>query len=83
MELGSAISRITAGPADILGLPLGRLSVGSQADICVFDPEARWVLSVDNLVSQGHNTPFLGTELKGRVSWTLLSGRIVYERPKP
>jgi dihydroorotase len=30
------------------------------------------------LVSQGHNSPFLGHMLRGRVTHTLLGGRIVY-----
>lgn len=80
ISLSAAIDRLTAGPADILGLPLGRLDVGRTADVCIFDPEARWVASPSTLVSQGHNTPFLGWELAGHVNWTLLAGRIAYER---
>jgi dihydroorotase-like cyclic amidohydrolase len=30
------------------------------------------------LASQGHNTPFLGLELRGRVTSTLVDGRVVY-----
>jgi dihydroorotase len=33
----------------------------------------------DALRSQGKNTPFLGLEVGGRVSATLLGGRVVHE----
>jgi dihydroorotase len=80
ISLSAAIERLTAGPAQILGLPLGRLDAGRAADVCVFDPEDPWVVSASTLASLGHNTPFLGQRLQGRVSWTLLAGRIVFER---
>lgn len=80
MDLPTAIARLTIGPAGVLQTPLGRLEPGRAADICVFDPTETWVLSPETLVSQGHNTPFLGRHLKGRVRWTLLGGRIVFER---
>jgi dihydroorotase len=80
LDLSTAIARLTCGPAEILGLPLGRLEVGARADVCVLDTQAAWVVSPDTLVSEGRNTPFLGRELRGRVSWTLLGGRIVFER---
>jgi dihydroorotase len=80
LDLGSAIARLTCGPAEILGLPVGRLDVGRSADLCVFDPEESWTVGPETLASRGHNTPFWGRELRGRVSWTLLAGRIVFER---
>jgi dihydroorotase len=78
IDLSSAIARLTCGPADILGLPLGRLHPGAAADICIFDPEDYWTLDASGLLSQGKNTPFDGWELPGRVTHTLLQGRIVY-----
>jgi dihydroorotase len=80
MDLSTAIARLTWGPAEILGLPLGRLDLGRGADICVFDPEATWTLTEETMVSRGHNTPFLGRPLQGRVNWTLLHGRVVFRR---
>jgi len=83
LDLATAIARITIGPARILQLPWGRLDPGRVADICIFDPEARWVPSEVTLVSAGRNTPFLGRELRGRVSRTLLAGNIVFQREDP
>lgn len=80
LTLSQAIARLSSGPAAILGLPLGRLEPGASADICIFDPQARWALNASEMTSRGHNTPFLGRELIGRVSHTLLEGRIVYRQ---
>lgn len=81
LDLMGMIERLTIGPAAILErADLGRLAPGSKADVCVFDPEAVWTVAPDTWISQGRNTPFMGCELRGRVSWTLLGGRIVFER---
>ncbi len=81
LPLPEALARVTSGPADILGLPLGRLSVGSAADICVFDPDSSWRLRAGDLRSRGHNTPFIDWEFRGRVQWTFFEGRLTFEQP--
>lgn len=78
IELTDLIHRLTAGPASILGLPYGTLSVGASADVCIFDPQASWQLDSSTLQSRGLNTPFLGWEMQGRVTHTLLAGNPVY-----
>jgi dihydroorotase len=79
LTLPEAIALLTHKPAGIVGLETGHLGVGATADICIFDPEARWVLTQDKLVSRGRNTPFLGWEFRGRVTHTLVGGKLVYE----
>ena len=36
--IATALQKITAGPAGLLGLDAGKLAVGSPADLCIFDP---------------------------------------------
>jgi dihydroorotase len=78
MDLSSAIARLTSGPAAILGQPLGTLTPGLAADICIYDPDDRWFVDAEKLISQGKNTPFQGWEMPGRVTHTFLKGRLVY-----
>jgi len=78
IQLDELIHRLTAGPAGILGLPFGTLSVGASADVCIFDPEHTWQLNTGTLLSNGHNTPFMNWEMKGRVIHTLLAGKLVH-----
>ncbi len=79
LDLPTAIARLTSGPADILGLPLGQLATGADADICIFDPEVPWQLRAEEMLSAGKNTPFLEREFTGRVTHTLFQGRLVYQ----
>jgi dihydroorotase len=78
MDLPTALSRVTSGPADILGLPFGRLGLGSPADVCVFDLGGRWTLDALRMHSDGHNTPFDGWDVPGRIGCTIFNGRVVY-----
>jgi dihydroorotase len=79
VPLASALARVTADPARVLGVDAGHLAVGAPADVCIFDPEQRWTVLPGALKSQGKNTPFLGLELQGKVRYTLVSGQIVHE----
>jgi len=75
-----ALAKITADAARTAGLAAGRLDIGAQADIVVFDPDARWLVNGAALASQGKHTPFLGYELTGQVKATVVGGRIAYQR---
>jgi dihydroorotase len=79
VPLSSALARVTADPARVLGVDAGHLAVGAPADVCIFDPEQRWTVLPGALKSQGKNTPFLGLELQGKVRYTLVGGQIVHE----
>jgi dihydroorotase len=78
--LSLALSRITCDAARVAGLPGGTLSIGAAADVVLFDPAARWLVSGANLASQGKHTPFLGYELAGQVMATIVSGHVAYQR---
>lgn len=78
LSILECIQRVTSGPADILGLKTGRLSVGSPADIAIIDPSHYWQLNDRTMISQGLNTPFTGWEFKGKVTHTFLNGNLVY-----
>ena len=79
VPLIQALACITHRPAQILGVPGGRLGVGANADLCVFDPEARFTVTPKTLKSLGNNTPFLGLELPGVVKATVIDGHVDYE----
>ncbi len=85
-----ALAVITHEPVRVLGDALGslaasagRLIVGGVADVCVFDPAARWTVQPSQLVSQGRHTPFAfetsSMELPARVRCTLVAGQVAYQ----
>ena len=79
LPLLNVLSKITSDPARILGIDAGHLSLGSAADICIFDPDHYWKVTSSAILSQGKNTPFMGMEIPGGVKYTLVNGHIVYE----
>jgi dihydroorotase len=79
VPLMQAIDLISWKPAQVLGVPGGNLSVGSCADLCIFDETAEWVVTSGTLASQGKNTPFQNQPMQGRVRYTLIDGHIDFE----
>jgi len=80
ISLPKILRALSTRPAEILGLPAGRLSVGAPADLIVFDPEAPYVLDKRQLHSLSKNTPFDEARLEGQVTMTVVAGRIVFSR---
>jgi dihydroorotase len=70
---------MTLRPAEILGLPTGRLAIGAPADLIRFDPEAPYVLDPATLHSRCRNTPFDEARLDGKVKLTLVAGSVAHE----
>jgi len=78
LSLSDMLAKMTSNPARLLGLDSGTLSIGSTADVTIFDPDATWIVDRDKLVSKGKNTPWHGKEMTGQVSHTLKAGCLVY-----
>ena len=73
--------RLTSyNPSVLLGLEnKGTIEEGKDADITIFDPNKKYVYTKDMIVSKAKNSPFIGKELKGRVVYTFVGGRLVYQ----
>jgi len=80
ISLPRLLRAITTKPAEILGLPSGRLKIGAPADLIVFDPDAPYVLDKRDLKSLSKNSPFDEARLEGQVTITMVAGRIVFDR---
>ena len=68
-------------PAKVLGLEdKGSVSEGMTADLVIFDPDKQYKIDKNTFASKGKNTPFDGYEVCGEVAYTLVDGRVVYDR---
>ena len=74
-----ALSRLTCGPARILGLPTGSLAPGTPADLVIFDADCAGRISAPDFHSKCKNSPFDGRPVQGRVVKTVRGGRVVYD----
>lgn len=78
LTLPQIIDRLTAKPAALLKLPGGTLAPGSPADITLIDPDLEWTFDKNQSASLARNTPFHGTQLKGRAVRTIVAGQTVW-----
>ncbi|MDX2187215.1 MAG: dihydroorotase [Opitutaceae bacterium] len=78
-KLPYVIDLWTRKAAQIVKLPVGSLSEGAAADICLFDPDEVWRYDAKNGFSKSSNSPWHGQDLRGRVKYTIVDGRIVFE----
>lgn len=74
------INKMSVIPNRIFGLSGGSLSVGSIADITVIDPKTKWEVDPSSFYSKSRNCIFTGMALTGFARWTILEGKVVYER---
>lgn len=66
-------------PAKLIKIDRGTIEEGRIADITIFNPNEEYVYTKEKIVSKAKNSPFIGKTLKGKVKYTIVSGRIVYE----
>ncbi len=67
-------------PSKLLGIDRGEIAEGKVADLTIFNPNEEYVYLKENIVSKSKNTPWINKTLKGKVKYTLVSGRVVYEK---
>ena len=80
LDLNQGLATLTSEPARLLGIKAGSIAVGEIADVCVFDPDKQWQVNADTWQSQGRNTPFWDTTMKGQVTLTVQAGEIIFSR---
>lgn len=78
VDLLTVLRAMTSRPADILGLPCGRIARGAPADLILFDLDYPWQVSERDIRSKSRNTSFEGARLAGKVMRTILAGQTVY-----
>lgn len=78
LDLPTLVGALTAVP-DWLPATGSGLAPGARADVCIFHPELEWSAPDAGWHSVGRNTPWRGRRLRGRVTHTLVAGRVVHE----
>ena len=72
---------LSTRPATLAGLEKtkGRIAVGADADLVIWDPDATISVDARSLFHRHPVTPYDGAQLRGRILMTLARGEIVYE----
>ena len=78
MALLNLLRLVSLAPADLLGLPQGRLAKGAPADLLLFDPGLEWTVETAKFRSKSKNSPFDGRPVKGGALRTVVDGRTIF-----
>lgn len=77
LSLKEIIQKMTINPAKILGISKGQLKVGVPADITIIDPKQEYEIDAKKFISKSKNSPFHGKKVRGKIVYTIVSGRVV------
>jgi dihydroorotase len=72
------VEKMTSLPAKVFGLSQGELEVGKLADITIIDLDKEKSVDPAEFASKGQNTPFIGWNLKGWPTHTIVGGKMVW-----
>ena len=80
LSLDWLVRALCESPARIFGLApqKGRIEVGADADLVLFDPRRAWTLSASALHMGADFSPYEGCRVRGAVVRTLVRGRTVW-----
>lgn len=80
ISLSRLVESLTSSARACYSMDIQTFSVGQPADICVFDPGLTEEVTQSSILSKSKNTPFIGEEMKGLVTRTIVDGQEVYQR---
>lgn len=66
-------------PADVFGLPYGKIEEGAHADLVLLDLNKEQTIDRNTFLSKGKNTPFDGWKCAGWPVKTIYGGNIVWQ----
>lgn len=69
-------------PAKLLKIEKGEIKEEKIADLTIFDKDCEYTYKIEDIVSKSKNTPFIGEKLTGKVKYTIVSGKVVYQDEK-
>ncbi len=74
LSLSDLLAKMTFQPAEVISIPRGDLSIGSVADIAVFDLEKEWEIKVSEMQTKGGNCVFEGMKVFGKPTHVFVAG---------
>ena len=79
LSLTEMVKTMTTNPSNILRLGRGTMDKGMPADVMLADLNENFVYTKEEILSKAANSPYIGSELTGRVKLTIVGGSIKYD----
>lgn len=73
------ICKMSKNPSRIIGLA-NDITVGAPANLTIIDPEKAFIYDAEKGFSKSSNSPFDGWKFKGTAVYTIVNGRLVFEK---
>jgi dihydroorotase len=78
LPLEVVIDKLTSGKSPF-GIEHSGIAEGSQAGITLFNPDASWTFTKENILSKSKNSAFLRAKMKGRVYGICNQGKLTLQ----
>ena len=78
LSLARLIELMCVAPRRRFGIP-GGTDPGDEADFCVVDLNEKFMIDPDSFLSMGRATPFAGRPVFGKVKYTAVKGKMVWQ----
>ena len=76
LGLMEMIKLLTVSPRKIMGFDNDLLKEGKEAELVLFNENENWVFNKNDIKSKSSNSPFIDTQLSGKVTHTISKGVI-------
>jgi len=79
LNLNQLIDKMSTKPSEILKIDKGDIRAEADADLVLVNLDEEYTIDTNGFLSKSKNSPFGGFKVTGRVKYTLVGGKIVYQ----
>jgi dihydroorotase len=79
LDLNQLVDKMSTKPSRILKIDKGDIRAGADADLVLVNLDEEYTIDTNEFLSKSKNSPFGGFKVTGRVKYTLVGGKIVYQ----
>ena len=78
LTMEELVNKMAKQPAKLIGVN-NDIKPGCMADLTIIDPDVFYKINPEKFKSKSKNTPFSGTEVKGKAFLTMVNGKVIYQ----
>lgn len=83
ISMEKIVEKMCHAPAECFNIvDRGYLDEGKFADVVILDPKEKWTIQKDNILHKCNWSPLEGNEMQGKVKYTIVNGKVAYEKNK-